>query len=256
MAWLKSGSSWIYRHSMTIDNSAGAAGAIDATIDIPSDWDAFWTTVNSAGDDIRVADADGYTLLTYDLASWNSTTRVGTIELDNYSAPAGAMLQVHLYWGNSGASAGLSAFAPAAAKSGVIEVGTVVGPRIVTVPERPGEARPRVMLAKASTETIWVTWDLSREMQRRLTPNAGSDLYEEIDYASVNVYLAGVDQTGMYTTTATRYLPNHQVLTEIKAGSDGSDYTIQLTVVTTTPAGKTRTLKRRAWLKVRDVDES
>jgi hypothetical protein len=61
----------------------------------------------------------------------------------------------------------------------------------------------------------------------------------------------------MYTENKTRVLDPGMVSAEIKAGTDGSDYTIKLTIgLTTKYEATTRIIEARAWLKVRDVDEA
>lgn len=118
-------SAWAYRWPIYVDVSAAGATS-DITITIPADFDLFWDNVDSSGDDIRVTEANGRTLVTFDLAAgFNTTTRSGTIEVDNYGtthgsgAGASGML-LWVYWGNAVASTGVSAFVPAAAISGYI----------------------------------------------------------------------------------------------------------------------------------------
>lgn len=59
MSWYSS--NWRYRASISVDNTAGAGGAIDITASIPTNWDEFWDNVLSTGNDVRVTDADGET---------------------------------------------------------------------------------------------------------------------------------------------------------------------------------------------------
>mgnify|MGYP001607787233 CR=1 FL=1 len=168
---------WAYREAITID-CTGGGGTIDASIVVPKDWDLFWLNVKAAGADIRVTDADGFTLLTYDLNWFNSTTRVLTIEIDNYAAPAAAMIVVWLYWGNSSAADASTVFAPAAAKTGYVAVDGPVGTVIRTSDERAGELRPKKQLAKAPADILFVTFDFSDELILRASPMADSKRIE------------------------------------------------------------------------------
>ena len=60
MAWLDG---WLYRMPIAIDNTTAAA-THDVTIPIPGDLDLFWDTIDSLGDELRLTNADGITVLT------------------------------------------------------------------------------------------------------------------------------------------------------------------------------------------------
>ena len=259
MAWFEDYANqsqvWQYRAAITID-ALGGGGTVDATIVLPPDWDIFWDNVQTNGEDIRVTSSDGFTAATWDLNGFVKASRAGTLEIDNYAAPAAQMFVLWIYWGNSAALTGITAFVPASAKTGYVEVGGPVAPIVVTAQERPGEVRPRRQITKTSAETIFVTFDFEAELHKPRAPQAGKRRLEEIDYATTVVNLAGVDQTGMYTAANLRVFHPGYVVMEVKAGTDGSDYTIQCRIITKEKSGRTRTLARRAWLKVRDTDEA
>ena len=46
------------------------------------------------------------------------------------------------------------------------------------------------------------------------------------------------------------------MITELKAGVDGTDYTLRCTINTINTAGRNRQLVRNAWVKVRLTDEA
>jgi hypothetical protein len=246
---------WAYREAIVIDCTAGG-GTIDATCLLPKDWDLFWNNVKAAGADIRVTDADGFTLLTYDLNGFNSSTRTLTIEIDNYVSPsATSMVVVWLYWGNSAATDASTVFAPAAAKTGTVNPSGPPKPIWKTAPERPGEVRAKQQMSKAAAEVVFVTFDFSDEMIKRVSPLADSYLLEEIDYFACTVELAGVNQTAMVDLPTQRLVHPYYVIGHIKGGTDAIDYRIKCRITTTDPAGRNRVLERVVWLKVRDVDE-
>lgn len=257
MAWYSS--SWKYRRAITID-ATGPASTVDVEAAIPATDDEFWSNVNASGDDIVVTAADGITPLTYDLASFNTNTRTGTIEIDGMAVTAGFMVNAFVYWGNSGATNSLTTFSPSSAVTGAIEF--VSGAPVFTVRatrERPGATTPRRPLSKGSAEQIYVDFDFS-DLLELLPPGSayeGHLAHEEIAHlSSFQVLLSGVDQTAMYTTTAHRFLPYGRVRCLVKAGSSGSDYTLVCSVVTSRPGSSiTRTLTARAALRVRDVAE-
>lgn len=250
MSWYDT--SWTRRAAIVFDNTGGAS-PIDGTLSLPKDFPDFWDNVLASGNDVRVTDADGFTLLTYDLDAFNTTTKVGTIEIDAYApGSSDAMVVAWLYWGNSGAADARTVFAPAAAKTGSVETHTAGTPVIKVQPERPGEARPRNQISKNSNETIWVWFDFADLLLKRDVAFNGSMLAEEVDYIDVRVDLAGVSQAAMVTRGITRLKHPALVRVEIKAGADGSDYTV-ICFLTTTLG---RVLRGLAWLKVRNVDEA
>jgi hypothetical protein len=180
--------SWKYRWPISINVSTAGATS-DVTVDIPADFDLFWNNVLSSGNDIRVTDADGRTLLTYDIAAgFNSTTRVGQLELDNVSTVTGSTdgcsnQLAWLYWGNSGASDARSAFAPAAAISGYICLEQPSPDRTVRASNALfSQTRPRERLAvhvgatAGSKPDIW--FDLTDVLVGRSRPYNSASGYE------------------------------------------------------------------------------
>lgn len=248
MSWFNS--AWDRRRAISVNNLTGSA-TIDVTATLPADDDDFWSTVKSAGEDIRITDSDGRTLLTYDLDTFSVANRTGTLEIDNWTpGSADAIVMAWLYYGNAAAAAASTVFAPAAAKTGTIALATPAVPIVGVTPERPGETTPRSKIAKISTETIHVWWDLRRVLQRRKDKFAGSDLLEEVSYANVEIYnAAGAAQVGMRTLAATLYVHPGWVRTTILGGTTAVDYTAELVVGTS----QGRILRPRALLQVRDV---
>lgn len=105
MAWYNA--SWSHRAEVEID----AAYVDEAVPVIPvylSGFDSTWhTAVQADGDDIRVTQSDGTTLLDYYLVSYDSGTDTGLImvNVDGYIS-ASVNVTLYVYVGNSGASAG------------------------------------------------------------------------------------------------------------------------------------------------------
>lgn len=255
MAWFRDTSSnpWTRRQSISIDNTAGAAGTIDATCVVPTDFEEFWTEIDASGNELRVVDADGSTLLAYSLTGFNKTTRVCTINIDAYSAPAQGMLQVFLYWGSSGASSAAVVTAIAAAKTAYLHVWGPASPFVVAaVPERPNEARPRKQFAKGSDETLDIWFDLGPRLSGRVRPAADHYAADEFDYVSYSVTQAGVSSGAMRSDTSIRFFDGRFVRLRVTGGTVDTDYTLVLTA-TTVDAQKHAA---RAWLRIRDVDES
>lgn len=244
-----------YRIPITVDSIAGA-GSIDVSATIPPTLEAFWSKVAAAGADVYLTDADGYTPVTYQLgAGFVIATKVGTVEVDNWTSPAAAMCQLWLYWGSGGATAAGS-FVAAAPKTGYID-GSNPGTnphRVAAVVERPGDNRPRARLSKKAAEEILVDWDLRGVLLGRMDAFAGSKRDEEVKYASYQVLdSAGSAVAGMVSASSLRFIADGWIRTLVKAGTAAQDYTIALTVVTVGAGGQSRTLVFRAGLQVRDV---
>ena len=251
MAWLRASDIWSHRAPIAVNNSGGSASSQYITVSVPADMEEFWAHVNQTdGRDVRVTDATGSLVLSYELSGFSYASRTLTINIGPYTAPAGAVYQLWLYWGSS-ATSGSVTVTTSTPKTGYIELGKPTELRMAVVPEREGDTRPRTVLAKPSTDTDWIWWDLRQILQHYLAPVANFLRLEEVSYISYVVNAGDAAQTGMVDATATRYIDGW-VRTLVKAGTSGDDYTVILTV--TTSLG--RTITARCWLKVRDVAEN
>ena len=235
----------LYRQPLSIDNTAGGSGSFDATISIPADWDHFWTTVQSTGYDMRVTGPDGVTVPSkFDLASFNTTNKTGTIEIQD-TAPAAGMLQYWLYWGDSTLTSGLTVFSPSSAKTGYADLGAPVPGYLFAAQaqERLGDTSPKNVMAKTSDTTVFAWVDFSALMQRRVHVHpaaVGSHEYECLSYVTVAA-TAGLT----VTTTGTRYEVGAAgaaiVRVQMSGGTTANDYILTVTAVTT--LGRTLTAK-------------
>ncbi len=251
---------WARRRPIAIDNTTGSS-TIDAEFTIPEDWDDFWDHVQSDGDDIRLVDADGVTVLDYQIAAaptFDVSARDGKLEINDYAAPTsdGTVL-VWLVWDNDSATSAAGSFSTNTPKTCSVELGCPSPPLVVGDREREGDTAPRRRMSKAPAEELHVWWDLEGLLSERCELNNGTSRYEEIDYVQFQVLnAAAADQSAMYDETETRFGRQGQsealVRTTVKAGADGDDYTLSLTVGTTTG----RVLNPRALLQVRAVTAS
>lgn len=260
MSWMDK--DWTHRAAVSVDNTASSATQEDVTIALPSEWPEFWGNVDNAGDDVRVTDANGVTLETYQLVSFNSTTRTGSIEVDDValvdidgSVAAVASVQLWIYWGNANATAAGGSFTAAGtAKTGTIQVGTPGSgsQRVVMArPETPGSTNPRTEVHKMSGEEIHVWWNLSGVLASRHIPSQGSRAFEEIHNVTYSVEAAGNPVASMIDVTQTRLVGPGWVRTTIKAGASGTNYVAILLVELT----EGRKLDFRTTIRVQDVTE-
>lgn len=260
MSWLSS--SWKYRASITVDNSAGTTAAHDVTITLPTEWAKFYAKCNQTdARDVRVTLADGVTLATYDLESFTVSGDTGTLtlELDNVSMTAANIHQLFLYWGNSGATDAQSAVTTSSPKTGYVAVESPDPAYTVKVGGQAfGQTQPTAKLAKLGNDARFVWFDFGDALQKWDVPTNGHREREEIDRVSlVNVLTTGGSDTpSMYTAGSTRIVAGRYVGAYVMAGSSGSEYTVVVRVVTTTNGGVSRTLEGRASLYVYNLLET
>lgn len=254
MGWYRDGTNtWQRRYSVSVDNTGGGAGAIDITFTVPAGLEPFWTDIDTSGNELRVVDADGATLLNYSISGFSKTNRTLTISVDGYTAPAAGMLQIFVYACASGAASGTAATVIVAAKTGYMETCGPASPRVIQARMgRPNETRPPSVLAKGSDETVFLWFDLGGLLPGRMVPLDGHSECDEIDYVSYVVNSAGTPVGAMKSATNTRYFAGRYVRVSVAAGTDGTDYTAVLTVNTT----EGQVLCPRAWITVRDLDEA
>lgn len=251
--WYREGSNtFLYRVAATVYSASTTTS--DVTITVPPGLDAFWSTttgIQSDGDDVRVVGADG-TLLSYKASSFTYASRVLVLDIDNLSVTEGAN-QIFIYWGNSTVSSGAASFATGATLTGYVDLARPTGPTISLQPERPGDVRPRQQIAIASTDDRYFWVDMRPLLMGAFDKVNSHTLLEEASYVTyiVNDSATG-PKTGMVNATKTRFVDGFvRVLIKGTGGTDGSDYTLIVTIVTT----EGQTITARAWIKVRSVDE-
>lgn len=246
-----------YRAAAMIDGTSANSNTIDATIAIPSTWALFWDNVQSDGDDIRITEADGVTVLAYDLDSWNYSNKSGNIRIDALThsgqSANNAARVVRIYWGDSDASAGASAnLTISSAKTGtvtLIDPSTGRFPIIRCQPPRLDVDETATVITKQSTEQTRVFWDLREMLAQRVESYQGSRLFEEVDFVTFTVAdTNGGAQNGITDLTKLAIVDPYFVSTWIQGGTDDTNYLLTLTVYTT----EGRVLDFRATLKVND----
>lgn len=256
--WYRTGSTIPqYRRAVSVDSSASAAAA-DAAFTLPPVLSEFWDAIDASGNELRVTDADGFTLLTYQLSGFSKTNRTGTVQLDNISAGVASVQQVWLYYGMSGAASAAGSFVYSASKAAVLYPGAPLDdPRPIRwSPQRPGDTRPRESRSKSADEVIWLQFDFGPALQMLDSPGDGQAQFEELDEVTYAVTLAGATQSGMVSASSVRYLGGGLVQVVVQGGASGSSYTVEVTARTTYPTQQTgRTLEARALLVVQDVSE-
>ncbi len=251
MSWLDP--AWASRLPITVDNSAGGAGASDLQIQLTAENAAFWASVQADGDDIRITAANGVGLATIKLTAWNYASKTATVEVDSVALDASAVMGMWLYYGNATASSGFTSPTISAPKTAVPFVARPAS-SIVVRPPPPDQSAPPERVTKSTGEARWLWWDFGAQLIRAPHAISGQDYLEEI--ASVitveSLTGLGVNTSAMLDLTLTRIVGYGVVGTWIKAGSDATSYTARCVVRTSL----NRTLEGRAVVQVRNLLET
>lgn len=94
---------WNYRTEIAVDNFDNSNSLSDYQINIKLDHSNFnFTLSNPNGEDIRIANSDGVTLLPFWIENWNSDSASMWVKMS--LIPANTILIIYLYHGNSSAS--------------------------------------------------------------------------------------------------------------------------------------------------------
>jgi hypothetical protein len=231
---------WEHRLLLTIDNVGGTAGAIDLTFDLSllAAFDHFWDNIQADGDDIRMVDPDGYTLLTYDVESFNATTRTGTIEVDNYDAPAEGICAIYLYYGYSSAADATTTVTPSGALTIKHEPACPGFPLITAAPLEPGSTNPPTEISKTSLETLHVWWDVTAILEVGCYEFNGTQGVENVDYLQFSLEQGGTTaSTAFWDETANRFVETPEgrtyLKTIVKSSTDANNYTLAALMGTT-----------------------
>lgn len=253
MSWYSS--NYECRRALSVDNSGSASTTRDVTISIPADDAEFWDGIQSDCDDIRVTDADGLTLETYDIDGFSYANRVLTVEIDNATVVASSHNVFWLYFKYASATAGNTPFSPSSAATGYVALEIPDRGYVVQfAPERAGATIPATKVAKAPSEQIFLYWDIEDAMQRRDAAYQGSNKYEEPSSYTFAVTDGGSAQAAMIDETLCRLIEvngRRFVRTCVKAGTSGTDYIGLLTLKTSLG----RTLQATCLLQVKLPNE-
>ena len=258
------GQTWAHRAAISVVHTSGLA-TTDVQIDIPQNWDHFWSKVRADGYDIRLTAADGETALNYERVTFNQTTRTCRIEIDDVDlATDSRVYLLWVYWGNDAAADVSAAFALGAFSTGHIELGRPALAFSATLrSEDFGAVRPRRRIQKGAIEAVYVAIDVRQQLQGRDRASQRSRLFEEIFNARVRVFAASVEQVAMVDGTKQRFVETQGrtgrqmwILAFVEAGTTDTDYRILVEIQTHVPPETShRILEPRILLRVFDTQE-
>lgn len=237
-----------------IDKLTVGTSAIDLTIAIPADLPEFWSVVASDKSNIRVCDADGVTDLTWQASAWSYSAAggTGTIEIDNWTPPAEDCIAVIWLYTGGTATTNEGSFTASTPRDGYVWSCGVDGQTVAGRSNTSGAANPDQTIYKSSDESIAVWVAMDGQLAKRRTPYNDRNDCEEIENVTYTVTASGADQAALYDETKVRVSQDNRVRIWLQAGSDGTTYTVE-PVITTTSG---RVLNPRFLISVVDADES
>lgn len=236
----------------------------DLTIVIPPDWDPFWTTIDDDGYGIRLTEANGLTVVDYQVSSFTKATRTMELEVDDLVMGGSAVL-LWLYYDTDTPTDGAATFtATTPVATNYIHLGEPTGWILELRPDAPGQATPSQQIGKTEDDEILLWWKCVT-LEPRSAPYNTSTAYEEV-YAVVTAYVlsSGTPDGTMTDNSKLRIVQGNDGFTYVrmlvKGGTSGTDYTVSITIETTVGSLATgdqanRTINGRALLKVLDPSE-
>jgi len=230
---------------------SGSTATIDAEIQVPSDWDDFWTNIRSDFKDVVVTNSQGEKISFARKAGANFSTRTLTLQVDNLPIKHDDSLSIcyiYFYYPEETTDSSESVTI-SSAKDGFVLL-SAPHSRIVNV--RDSQAAldtPVQSFIKASADEVHVFWLINSQFAKRLTPYNERNDQESIEYITIHSYdSSGTDAIERYTESETR-VGNGFVRVTYKAGSSGTSYAIAIQVKTTLG----QILENRAILRVIDL---
>ena len=229
----------------------GGATNVDVNVEIPPDWDVFWTNIQSNFFDIKVYTANGESPINYqrqtgaNFANRNLTLQLDSVAVEDQSSTS----LVYLYFGDSSASSDPSSSVTiSSAKTGTIWIGRPV--RLVKPSlNNSGRTEPEVVFTKEPDEKIDIWFDVRSLLAAYIDPFNGRLGYEAIKRVQPkSLDSSGADNDGRYSNVDTFFLNGYASIRAI-GGSSGTDYAVGLDIYTTNG----QTLKVRCLLKVQTL---
>ena len=264
MAWLQlSGSSEPFkaRFPVAVDASTlASSGNKDVSITVPKTLERFWTSLGSDGYDLRVTDADGFTLIDHKLSGFNYANRTCTIEVfgqsgtNTWTAQQSSIAMLWVYVGDDDAGDAAVSASLSSALTGVL-TGEAAAEVVKVGDPTPDRARPDNRRAKSSGERRAFWFDFSPML--RIAQRAYSERldFEELNFVEVSS-VSGGSGASIEVEASTRFAGSALVRVVVTGGSDGTDYTLIVKATTITPNDSTyQVLEGRLLVQVRDQDD-
>lgn len=244
---------WRRRIAVTVDVTA-AGPTVGCSFSLAGLPDKFWDApgLDASGNDLRVYGPDGTTAVAFNLASFNKTSRTGTVTVDDFTFDAAAMSTLWLDYDHSGSpSSGSTSVSPSVTRTAYPTQGPHPRMNVIQVRlEHLGRDTPSTQIQKMTSEVLHLWWDWSAALLKQGEKNAGHVSLEEVAWAIPDsLDNAGASQAGMKAVTDTRILYPGLVRTTVKAGSSGNKYVASCQIGTT----EGRVLEYRVLVRVKNT---
>lgn len=251
MSWFNS--NYQFRIPISVDFSTISSGVPvlkDVQVDVPIDFDLFWSTIRSDFLDVVPCFPDGG-VVPFKRSSATYATRTLQLQMDNVSCPkTKCTVQLFLYYGYSSESVDRATTPTITTPStGHIYLGAPSG-RVVTPTNRqPNTQEPLVQFQKASTEVIDIWFSLASLVSGRVETYNERMLFEEINHVKIqSLDAAGSNDDARFEQTNVRFI-NGWLRARVKAGASGTDYAVSAQIET----DKNQMFDVRCLLKVIDL---
>ena len=252
MAWLQlTGSTEPFkaRFPIAVDSSAlGGSADKDVTVTFPKTLDLFWSTLGSDGHDLRITDADGFTVIEHKRTTFDYANRSLTIDIlgnagnVKWEAQQSSIAWLWAYVGDDDAGDSAVSTSPSGQLTGRVTAEAAAEVIRVSDPT-PDRGEPDNRRSKSSGERRAYWFDFSPGL--RIAQRAYSERlnFEEINFVEVSSVSAG-SSSSIEVETSTRFAGTALVTLIVKA-------------TTITPNDSTfQILEGRLLIQVRDQDDA
>ena len=234
MSWFNS--NYEFRIPISVDFSTITSGVPvlkDVQVDVPDDYDLFWTTIRSDFLDVVPCFPDG-AVIPFKRSVSNYANRQLQLQMDSISCPkTRCTVQIFLYYGNATESTDRATTPTITTPStGHIYLGAPSGRVVTPTLRQPNTQEPLAQFQKASTEVIDIWFSLKTLLSSRVEAFNERDLFEEVNTVKIqSLDAAGANDDARFEQTNVRFI-NGWVRARVKAGSSGTNYAVAAQIET------------------------
>ena len=234
MSWFNS--NYQFRIPISVDFSTITSGVPvlkDVQVDVPDDYDLFWTTIRSDFRDVVPCFPDG-NVVPFKRSVANYSGRQLQLQMDNVSCPkTRCTVQLFLYYGFATESVDRATTPTITTPStGHIYLGAPTGRTVVATTRQPNTQEPLAQFQKATTEVIDIWFSLKTLLSNRVESYNERDLFEEVNTVKIqSLDAAGANDDARFEQTNVRFI-NGWVRARVKAGSSGTNYAVSAQIET------------------------
>lgn len=246
MSWFDS--AFKYRYPVAVENSTGV-GNYDINIVVSSDFDTFWDNIGSNGFDVIPVSPFG-NLIAFTRSVFNYTNRQLTLSLDSVELANASVNYLYIYFKKSDSIDQSSVVTISSPKAGQIYLGKprnmIVGPSTFVG----GASSPAQSFVMNTLTSAYVWFEFNHFLANRFSPYNDKMSFEDVLSCKVDVVDSGGSSVaGMYNLQKTRFVPGFVgAYIQGSGGSDGNDYQIRISILTT----QEQTITLTAQLQIRN----